>query len=247
MSSSVKVMLTGDGGDDVFLGYPAHRHLWLAQNLSRVLPSAVKNSWLALRSIFPRVGPLRRAAALFDYTVGGLDARVSYSNSLPVYKMQGLLGDRLSSLPDFNETTWSVNGGYQILEEYLEYERKHWFVSEFMTKVDGATMHYGLEARSPFFDHCIWEFASSLPFGLRLHGSRLKSILRELASRRISWAVANRRKKGVWCSSSALDCRSLASLSRISAARLGSRKGRLDSFAVGSSSAGFSGKTRVGA
>ena len=195
MASSVKVMLTGDGGDDVFLGYPASSSVACSKPLAG-LTFVVKNSWLALRSTFPRVGPLRRAAALFDYTVGGLNARVSYSDSLPVYKMQGLLGDRLSSLPDFNETTWSVNGGYQILEEYLEYERKHWFVSEFMTKVDGATMHYGLEARSPFFDHCLWEFASSLPFGLRLHGNRLKAILRELASRRISWAVANRRKKG---------------------------------------------------
>lgn len=197
MSSSVKVMLTGDGGDDVFLGYPAHRHLWLAQNLSRILPSAAKNSWCALRSIFPRVGPLRRLAALFDYTAGGLNARVSYSNSLPAYKAQGLLGERLFNLPSFNGTDWSVNGAYHIMEEYLAYERKHWFVSEFMTKVDGSSMYYGLEARSPFFDHCLWEFASSLPFGLRLHGGRLKAILRELARRRIGWTVANGRKRGL--------------------------------------------------
>src|SRR5262249_53156137 len=97
---------------------------------------------------------------------------------------------------DFSATPWSVNEAYNILEEYLAYERKHWFVSEFMTKVDGATMHYGLEARSPFFDHCLWEFASSLTFGLRLYGGRSKAILRELARRRISWAVANRRKNG---------------------------------------------------
>jgi asparagine synthase (glutamine-hydrolysing) len=100
------------------------------------------------------------------------------------------------NLVDFNEITWSTNGGHRILEEYLVYERKHWFVSEFMTKVDGATMHYGLEARSPFLDHCLWEFVSSLPFGLRLRGGRLKAILRELVKRKIGWAVANRRKKG---------------------------------------------------
>ena len=44
-----------------------------------------------------------------------------------------------------------------------------------LTKVDGATMHYGLEARSPFLDHILWEFASSLPFGLRLRYGYLKS------------------------------------------------------------------------
>jgi asparagine synthase (glutamine-hydrolysing) len=196
MASSVKVMLTGDGGDDVFLGYPPHRHLWLAENLSRLLPLSVKASWLTVRSKFPRVGPLRRAGALFDYTAGGLGALVSYSNSLPAYKVEGLIGDRLWDLPDFNETCWTVNGEYRMLQEYLAYLHKHWFISEFMTKVDGATMHYGLEARSPFLDQYLWEFTSSLPFGLRLHGGRLKAILRELAKRHIGWNVANRRKKG---------------------------------------------------
>ena len=47
-----------------------------------------------------------------------------------------------------------------------------WFVSEFMTKVDGATMYHALEARSPFLDHTIWDFAASLPFELRLRGER---------------------------------------------------------------------------
>lgn len=196
MASSVKVMLTGDGGDDVFLGYPPHRHLWLAQNLARILPSAGKSSWLALRSIFPRVGPLRRAAALFDYTAGGLNALVGYSDDLARYQMQGLLGDRLLSMADSDERSWSANGTHHVLEEYLTYERKHWFLSEYMTKVDGATMYFGLEARSPFLDHCLWQFASSLPFTVRLYHWRLKAILRELARRRISWAVARRRKKG---------------------------------------------------
>ena len=41
-----------------------------------------------------------------------------------------------------------------------------------MTKVDGATMNYALEARSPFLEHRVWDFAASLPFGLRLHGGR---------------------------------------------------------------------------
>ena len=65
-----------------------------------------------------------------------------------------------------------------------------------MTKVDGSTMHYGLEARSPFLDQDLWEFASSLPYTLRLHRWQLKSILREVARRRINPHLAQGRKRG---------------------------------------------------
>ena len=53
VASSAKVLLTGDGGDDVFLGYPPHRYLWVAGRLARMLPSFAKKLWLTYRSAFP--------------------------------------------------------------------------------------------------------------------------------------------------------------------------------------------------
>jgi asparagine synthase (glutamine-hydrolysing) len=70
------------------------------------------------------------------------------------------------------------------------------FTSEFMPKVDGGTMYHGLEARSPFLDQRLWEFAASLPPELHFHGGSLKAILREIVRRRVGENVANRRKKG---------------------------------------------------
>jgi asparagine synthase (glutamine-hydrolysing) len=83
------------------------------------------------------------------------------------------------------------------LTAFLPFERrKTQFVGEYMTKVDGATMHYGVEARSPFLDQYLWEFASALPFDLRLHKGQLKALLRALVRRHISKNVAWRRKRG---------------------------------------------------
>lgn len=65
-----------------------------------------------------------------------------------------------------------------------------------MTKVDGATMHYALEARSPLLDQEIWNFAAALPHDVRLHGGRLKAILRELAARKIGRPTAKGKKRG---------------------------------------------------
>jgi asparagine synthase (glutamine-hydrolysing) len=82
------------------------------------------------------------------------------------------------------------------LEEYLAHDYKTQFVAEYMTKVDGGTMHFALEARSPFLDHLVWEFAASLPFEIRLKGGSLKAILRKLAERNISKRISKGRKRG---------------------------------------------------
>jgi asparagine synthase (glutamine-hydrolysing) len=65
-----------------------------------------------------------------------------------------------------------------------------------MTKVDGGAMRYAVEARSPFLDHLLWEFAATLPYDLRLRNGSLKAVLRELARRRIGARVADGAKKG---------------------------------------------------
>jgi asparagine synthase (glutamine-hydrolysing) len=57
-------------------------------------------------------------------------------------------------------------------------------------------MYHALEARSPFLDQEVWTFAASLPYDLRLHGGKLKAVLREIARRRISPRVASGRKRG---------------------------------------------------
>ena len=193
ISSAAKVVLTGDGGDDLFLGYPRHRHLWLAEHITQFLAPKFTKTWNRWGPTF-RVGPLRRAGALMDYATGGIDAFFAKSTDLAGYRAKGLLGPRLSKLrPLF------VNGAdpsHGMVDQLAEYERNGRFISEYLKKVDGATMHYGLEARAPFLDQELWEFASALPVSLRLHRGELKAILRALARRRIGFGVSARRKRG---------------------------------------------------
>lgn len=197
VASEATVLLTGDGGDDVFLGYPEHRHFWMAEKLARSLPSPAAHLWSACRQSFPRKGLLRRAASFMDYTTGGLGAVACTHDGLLVYQRHGLLGERLASATVASRSIpWSLASGRQVLAEFLEYDRRTRFVGEYLTKVDGATMHYALEARSPFLDQQLWEFAAALPFDLRLHRGQLKAILRELARRKIGERVASGRKRG---------------------------------------------------
>jgi asparagine synthase (glutamine-hydrolysing) len=57
-------------------------------------------------------------------------------------------------------------------------------------------MYHALEARSPFLDQELWQFAATLPYSVRLKGGQLKAVLRELARRKIGDEVASGRKRG---------------------------------------------------
>lgn len=191
------VLLTGDGGDDVFLGYPRHRHLFLAQQIARALPSGAPRFWPIARRALPPIGPLRRARALGDYAMGGQAAFEEAGSSLGFYQDAGILGPRLRDAADPPAPRHGpAASGRSALRDYLENAYRTQFVSEYMTKVDGATMYFGLEARAPFLDQDLWTFVASLPPELRLRRYRLKALLRALAEKRIGTETSRRRKMG---------------------------------------------------
>jgi asparagine synthase (glutamine-hydrolysing) len=191
------VLLTGDGGDDVFLGYPEHRHLWMAQRLAGWIPNPLARSWYTLRKPLLGFAQARRPMHFVDYATGGLGAFVAAHDGWPRYLDEGLLGERLLDVRlDQRGIPWSHESARRVLSDMLPYDRQGRFVGEYLTKVDGATMYYGLEARSPFLDQSLWEFASSLPFSVRMHAGGLKSVLRELARRRVGDRVAAGKKRG---------------------------------------------------
>ena len=197
VKQEVTVLLTGDGGDDVFLGYPYHRHFWAAQRLANQISPPLAKLWRGLRAAIPPVGLLRRGRHFLDYATGGLGAVIQVHDGLPLYRKSNLIGSRLDgiSLPQ-RQTPWSGRSARNLLEDFLLYDWRTTFTGEYLTKVDGGTMYYALEARSPFLDQDLWNFAGSLPFGLRLQNGELKAILREITRRRINPAVASRAKQG---------------------------------------------------
>jgi len=191
------VLLTGDGGDDIFLGYSFHRHCLKAQQIARKLPGAVPAAWRVARPAFRAVPALRRPTHFADYVTGGLGAMTRAHDGLPYYDERGLLGDRLRGLElPHRKIPLAFSSARNLMQDFLNYQQRMWFTAEFMTKVDGGTMFYALEARSPFLDHVLWDFAAKLPPQLRLQGGVLKAILREIVRRRVSPSVASRKKQG---------------------------------------------------
>jgi asparagine synthase (glutamine-hydrolysing) len=191
------VLLTGDGGDDVFLGYPRHLQYAAAQMAARMIPEPAARAWWRIRDGVPKHGILRRAAHFMDYATGGLGAVIRVYDGLPYYQQHAIAGERLQGANvACRMLPVSPLAARGTLDDYLDFEQKTRFVSEYMTKVDGATMYYALEARSPFLDQELWSFTSALPYGVRMRNGELKAILREIARRRIGRRVASGKKRG---------------------------------------------------
>lgn len=197
VKKSATVLLTGDGGDDVFLGYPEHRHFFLSSKVARKTPAFAADLWFRTRVNIPQVGNLKRAVSFLDYSMGGLGAVGTARDGLPVYRQNKLLGERLRDVDlPHRQMDWTIESGRNLLAEFLAYDRRTRFIGEYLPKVDGGTMFHALEARSPFLDSSLWEFASKLPFALRLHNGKSKAILREIVRRRISEELAGGKKQG---------------------------------------------------
>ncbi|HXA66339.1 MAG TPA: asparagine synthase (glutamine-hydrolyzing) [Bryobacteraceae bacterium] len=194
---SATVLLTGDGGDDCFLGYPEHKNFYLAQKLARHLPSGLAGLWKSGGHRSPLPFSLQRAAHFLDYATGGLGAVTRMHDGLHYYQHNGLLGPRLDGRDiDQHSIPPSIESARHLLRDFLNYDRDTRFTGEYLTKVDGGAMYFALEARSPFLDQELWNFAQSLPYSLRLQNGTLKAILRALAARRLGQRVATGKKRG---------------------------------------------------
>jgi len=161
------------------------------------LPPAAPRVWDAVRPLVGRVPSFRRAQNFLDYTCGGIRAYARARPGVRYFEERRMFGDLLHGgrvarrgLPA------SATSAKRLVADVLAFHRRMHFTSEFMTKVDGATMYHSLEARAPFLDQGLWEFAAQLPPAIHFHGGRLKAVLREIVRRRVGPEVAFRPKQG---------------------------------------------------
>jgi len=192
------VVLTGDGGDEGFLGYPEHLVFQTAERLAHATPLAAADLLGGLTQWALRVGagPLRRPLRLVDYAMRGMAAVHDAQRSQWATEWHQCAGARLdATLPPVASHDSPV-AGCDLLRSYVSHQRRTAFIGEYLPKVDGGAMHHALEARSPFLDHNLWTLAGGLPHDVRLHGGQLKAVLRELARRHLGPELASARKRG---------------------------------------------------
>jgi asparagine synthase (glutamine-hydrolysing) len=194
----VKVVLTGDGGDELFGGYTAYPTFARLNQVQR-LPVAAR---LLAAGLFEHlgVGKLRRHADLLRQRE--LWQLFLYVNERTVAKQPDagrlLFGRGSAGLAGSEYVRLFNRDAADPLRAAMHTEARTYLVDDILTKVDRASMAVSLEARVPFLDHRIAEYAARLPTRTRLGkgGQERKRVLRELLGRSIPPHMFERRKHG---------------------------------------------------
>lgn len=180
----VKVILSGEGADELFGGYPTYLGHKIAPKYD-ALPSFVRAGAKKLAFALPSSGKKVTLEYLLKRFV--TDAERPWSERHLRWFGSGLT-ERVPALdaPGADPLTGAM------LLDYRSYLRDNLLV-----KVDRATMLSSVEARAPFLDRDVTAFALSLPADLRVHGFTTKWVLKKAAEKWLPRDVIYRRKRGL--------------------------------------------------
>ena len=203
----VTVALNGDGGDESFAGYDRYIAMGLTEKYRRV-PSLLRESLIKETVNLIPTSPIKRSrvnsakrmlAVVSQPKVQRYMHWMSVFNEetkQPLYsdffREQTIAADATGVL----DTWFKRANGIGILDAMLLTDQMTYLPNDLLVKVDIATMAVSLEARSPFLDHHVIEFAASLPQKLKLRGLTSKYLLKKVLRKLLPSENLNRRKMG---------------------------------------------------
>jgi asparagine synthase (glutamine-hydrolysing) len=195
-AGEVKVALSGEGGDELFGGYYTYAADLLAE----------RAGWTArfLRPVVERL-PSSSARASFDYKAKRF---VRAAHLPPLERHHGwkeifspdaraeLTGRDALDPVDLLRDRFEETGGAELLARLQDVDLGTYLVDDLLVKTDRASMAHSLEARVPFLDSVVTNFAFSLPSKHKVRGLRKKVLLRKAAEPLVPGELLRRRKRG---------------------------------------------------
>ncbi len=201
----VKVLISGEGGDEGFGGYQIYRNLlWLERFKSAFKPANKSLSRGALLlNRYLKWDRIAKYAPLLDvpfasYYHSGTSNPFNFFNQ----HLDTLYSKEFAPFVDKEQSLSSVkrfieksdNGDH--VNQMLYVDTKTWLVDDLLLKADKMTMANSLELRVPFLDHKVLEFAASLPGKYKVHRFTTKYILKKVLGNRVPQEILKRKKVG---------------------------------------------------
>ncbi len=204
----VSVVLSSDGGDELFAGYGKHfQHVSLYKMIGKT-PNFIKNS-LSFLEKHPR----------FKHRKGIFSSK-SFNDLLKV-RLETIVftDDDLSKMLNFDYIYYNtpfnefdrLNESNDYINKLLAIDYKTYLENDILTKVDRATMSQSIEGREPFLDHRLLEFCSTLDSSFKYNKGVSKYLLKEINKDYIPDNLMDKTKKGfsgpvdLWLRESLLD------------------------------------------
>lgn len=199
----VKVVLSGDGGDETFAGYSRYRRQHALERMRRTVPAALLypfRNWTGNRE--NGALPERLSRVLHQAAIG---AREGYLHGItisdPALRNRIFTDDLKHQLAGYDpldsfRDLYNRAPGLDFLSKITYLDLKTYLVDDVLTKVDRASMANSLEVRVPLLDHRVVEFAYSLPLHMKLRKGKGKYLLRKTMSSFLTQDFLDARKMG---------------------------------------------------
>jgi asparagine synthase (glutamine-hydrolysing) len=204
----VKVVLTGDGGDELFGGYDAYEAQALAARWSGLMPDAATRAADAVLGLLP---PTSKKKGLVNKARRFVDGLANAPADIAQYRWMTFLSpaakERLYS-PALREMLQASDvyrpvrdalsraGTSDLLNQQLYADLSIYLADDILVKVDRMSMATSLETRAPFLDVDVMNLAFSFPGDLKIHDGSRKYVLKRALKDRIPDTILERRKEG---------------------------------------------------
>ncbi len=204
-SGKSKVVLSGDGGDELFCGYDTYiadiyRKFFPKINLKSKFINTVISK--LFKAKFSKVGIdykiikfLNALSHNNNYShilwreIFSINERINifnkYDDKLINYNFLEFIDEELKKLPDVN-----------YLDQYMYIDLKTWFPNDILYKVDRSTMHNSQESRLPFLDSKTVEYVCSLPSNYKTNFFERKKILKSVVKKKLPKTLFKKKKSG---------------------------------------------------
>lgn len=196
----VTVALSADGGDELFAGYNRYEYLMKeGSRLNKIAPVLLKAAAVASHVIPPSIfNNATRYKKIKSLLYDPSDK--NFAKLLSVQFTQHELNDLFvfdfeDPLRDYENDELKLKY-YTSLSYIMALDYQTYLVDDILNKVDRASMRVGLEAREPFLDHRIVEFAARLPDNYKYHNHIKKHILKEIVYQFVPKNIMDRPKMG---------------------------------------------------
>ena len=207
----VTVILSGDGGDELFAGYSCYRGALFAQAYRRWIPY-----WIG-RHILPGMASLaapflpgrqhyqalRVAKVLRDSALPIVQAYRDKTSIWSVPQLRSLLTVDLLESADYMgeqympDPLWKMlHSDRDLVSRLTEIDIQSYLLDDILVKVDRMSMAHALEVRSPLLDHELVELAAQMPTRMKIRGSQGKHILRQVLKDKLPKQAIQKGKQG---------------------------------------------------
>ena len=203
----VTVALNGDGGDESFGGYERYAAMRIAEKYHRI-PAMLRKAFVEFPVSLVPTSELKRSRFrdgkrfLAAASLPRVERYFRWSSAFDRESKKDLYTRDFRHEFDttdasrFLEQWFSTANGSGIVDTTMLVDQMTYLPNDLLVKVDIASMANSLEARSPFLDHKVIEFAASLPESLKLSGMETKPFLKKIAAALVPKEAIYRRKMG---------------------------------------------------